>query len=208
VLALPNQARLTLPASFPPHPPRSRDAPLRLAYVGRFEAHQKGLDWLTSTLRADLAWARGCHWRFQGRGPAEAMLHELASALGAERAEVLAHAPIEHALAACDVLLLCSRFEGLPLVALEATAWGCPVVASRSSGLQDLLPASALFDFGDATGLRRAIEGLRTEAARQRAVAHAQARLAVLCDAARYRTALQRVVQALRGDNSVGTAPC
>ncbi len=213
VLALPNQARLAPPTLQPPGPPRARDARLRVAYVGRFEAHQKGLDWLVATLRADPAWARQCHWRFQGRGPAEGMLRALAAALGGEHVEVSAHAPIGQALAACDVLLLCSRFEGLPLVALEASAWGCPVVASRSSGLQDLLPAGALFDFGDAAGLRRALDSLRSEPARQGAVAHAQARMATLCNAASYRTALRQVVQALRGagegaGEGAGIAPC
>ncbi len=208
VLALPNRARLPAPASPAPQTPRARDARLRVAYVGRFEAHQKGLDWLAATLLAHPAWARRCHWRFQGRGPAERLLRGIASALGDGHVEVHAHAPIDQALAACDVLLLCSRFEGLPLVALEATARGCPVVASRGSGLRTLLPAGSLFDFGDAAGLRQALDGLRSEGARRQAVAHAQARMAVLCDEARYRSALQRVVRALRGGNVEGLVPC
>jgi glycosyltransferase involved in cell wall biosynthesis len=40
-------------------------------------------------------------------------------------------------LAASDALVLASRFEGLPLVALEAMALGRPVVGTRVCGLEE-----------------------------------------------------------------------
>ena len=194
---LPNRARL--PAGEPPTPAPAADGRLRVAFVGRFEAWQKGLDWLVATLRTEPEWTRRFHWRFQGRGPAELALQELASTLGPQHVQVAPYAPIDAALAASDVLLLVSRYEGLPLVALEATARGWPVVATRDSGLQDLLPAEALFDFGDAAGMRRALDQLQTPAQRSRAVAIARRHLQQLCDPAAYDAALCAVVQALRG---------
>jgi len=113
--------------------------------------------------------------------------------------QVRDHAPIDDALAASDVLLLASRYEGLPLVALEATARGWPVVATRDSGVEGLLPAQALFDFGDAAGLQLALARLRTPAQRAAAVATARERLQRLCDPRVYAASLQAVVQALRG---------
>lgn len=193
---LPNLARVAGQAPMPPPP--AADGRLRVAFVGRFEPWQKGLDWLISLLRHDGRWDAAFHWRFQGRGPATPALLELASALGPQRVEVCDHAPLDDALAASDVLLLPSRYEGLPLVALEATARGWPVVASRSSGLATLLPASSLFDVGDGHGLAAALESLRTPAARAGAVAHARSRLNLPGLEQRYGNALRHLVLALQ----------
>lgn len=194
VLVLPN--RLRLRGASPTVPPPS--AQLRVGYVGRFDAHQKGLDWLVHTLRSDAALATRCRWRFQGRGPAEAMLHTLAAALGPQRVQLHAFAPLEAALAEVDVLLLPSRYEGLPLVALEATARGWPVVASDRAGLQHLLPSSSVFGFGDAEGLRAALASLELPAQRRAAVAFARARLLEHLPERRYHAARAAVVEALR----------
>jgi glycosyltransferase involved in cell wall biosynthesis len=37
-----------------------------------------------------------------------------------------------------DILLLPSNFEGMPIVAMEALSNGCAVVASRTSGVEDI----------------------------------------------------------------------
>ncbi len=192
VQVLPNLARV--PGT--PLPLPAVDRRLRVAFVGRFDLWGKGLDWLGATLRARHEWADLYHWRLQGRGPGEAWLQRLAEDLGVARMSLLPQAPIQHALAASDVLLLCSRFEGQPLVALEATVLGRPVVASRRSGLNDMLPASSLFDFGDAEGLARALESLRCPEARAAAVAHARAAYAAPQRLQQYRAALMALVTA------------
>jgi len=203
VHCLPNLPRL-------PSPPLGRGpadgGALRIGYVGRFDAHAKGLDWLATLLRRRPAWAAPWRWLFQGRGPAEMMLLELASALGPQRVEVRPHAPLDEALANCDLLVLPSRYEGVPLVALEATARGWAVLASRQAGVERLLPASSLFEFGDEVGLRDALLSLRDPLARAAAVAHARAQREALWPAARHQAARRAIVDAWR--KSAGGAAC
>jgi glycosyltransferase involved in cell wall biosynthesis len=55
--------------------------------------------------------------------------------------------------AGIDMLLIPSRFEGVPLVMLEAMSAGVPVVASNVDGMAELLPSEWLFPFGDSKAL-------------------------------------------------------
>jgi glycosyltransferase involved in cell wall biosynthesis len=117
-----------------------------------------------------------------------------------------AHAPLDEALACSDVLLLPSRYEGLPLVALEAAGRGWPVVATHEAGLGTLLPDAARFAFGDADGLVRALKSLHSDAARRQAVQHTAQALAAQDRPARYRAALRGIVQGLTGADAAGRA--
>jgi len=53
------------------------------------------------------------------------------------------NAPLYQAL---DALVIPSRYEGLPLVMLEALASGTAVLASDRDGMKDLLPAAWRFE--------------------------------------------------------------
>jgi glycosyltransferase involved in cell wall biosynthesis len=196
VIALPNRVRVQGASS--PLPAPAHDGRLRVVFAGRFDLHGKGLDWLAQALRGERTLTERCSWHFQGRGPGEAALHALAAELGPHRVQLHGYAPIEAALARADVLLLCSRYEGLPLVALEAIAHGWPVVASRQSELVSLLPPRSTFEFGDLQGLQSALGSLAEPKARRAAVDHARSRLLALLPERRYHGARAAVVKALR----------
>jgi glycosyltransferase involved in cell wall biosynthesis len=70
-----------------------------------------------------------------------------------------AHADVRPWLAAADVVVLPSRWEGLPLTALEALATGRPVVASDVPGLREVVTAAvgALVPAQDGAALAAAV---------------------------------------------------
>lgn len=123
-----------------PVPERCGDDPwppglLRVLFVGRLD-RQKGVDILYSAMA-----------HLQGRAHAVVVG---ASVAGAERGACEAPAnvtrvgwrargEIETLYASADVLVAPSRWEGMPLVALEAMRAGLPVVASRVGGLPEVI---------------------------------------------------------------------
>lgn len=193
VHVIPNRvAALSRPAA-PPRALLRDEAPLRLLFAGRFEPIQKGLDWLVEVLDTNESWAADLRIEFQGAGPFLARLKAFARRADPHRVKVLPWGNIEEALARADVLLLASRFEGLPLVAIEALWAGVPVIATVESGLADVLPQGSLYPFGDLAALRAAIGRMRVPDNREAAVVHARDRLRVLLDENRYQRALEGV---------------
>jgi len=69
------------------------------------------------------------------------MLHEKARALGfADRIVFAGYvADTRQVYAAADILLMPSRFEGLPMTLLEAMGMGLPVVASKLDGIAEVI---------------------------------------------------------------------
>jgi len=66
-------------------------------------------------------------------------------------------------MASCDVVVMPSRWEGLPYVALEAMRLKKPIIAARVGGLQEVVcdqETGFLFDSGDALTLRRLLSSL------------------------------------------------
>lgn len=116
--------------------------PLRMLFVGRFD-RQKGVDRLAALAlelqRHDLDWNLTVVGKAVMDG-AEAAVDTLRSmpqvtlcAAAAEPSELADY--YENT----DVLLMPSRWEGMPLVALEGMAFGCTVVASPAGALRDLI---------------------------------------------------------------------
>jgi glycosyltransferase involved in cell wall biosynthesis len=81
------------------------------------------------------------HFLLAGDGPEEKMLREKAVALGiADRVTFSGYvADTRLVYLAADVLLMPSRYEGLPMTLLEAMAMGLPVVASQLDGIAEVI---------------------------------------------------------------------
>jgi glycosyltransferase involved in cell wall biosynthesis len=138
----------------------SRQAPVVL-FAGRL-APQKAVDDLLRALdllqhvRPDVV-----TW-IAGDGPERSRLEDLARAfrLG-DRVRFLGHRDdVPSLLAAADVLVLPSRFEGLPNVVLEAMQAGKPVVATAAPGTAELVvdgETGRLVPLGDTRTLARAL---------------------------------------------------
>lgn len=107
-----------------------------------------------------------------GGGPLAGRLREQAAALGVGDRLVLAgpRSDARSILGAADVAVLPSRWEGLPLVGLEALAAGVPLVATSCRGTRELLrdredallvPVGSIVEFSAAVGTLLDNEALR-----------------------------------------------
>ena len=140
-----------MPAAGPWSPPPA--PPIRLVAVGR-NAPEKGFDVLLEAI---------AHVRSRGIDVQLDLYGQ-----GTERAG--GHGPVDRrviatALAGAHAMVVPSRREGLGLVAAEALAVGCPVIASATGGLVELVEPGAdgvLVPPGDAVALADAIAALPT----------------------------------------------
>lgn len=125
------------------------DPSARMAlFLGRLEAGQKGVDVLLDAIRRDAASLPAITFMFVGAGPAAS---EVAAAAAASPDVDLRHVDWTDRpdlyLAAADVLLMPSRWEGLPLVMLEAMSASVPILASPLDVFQAYLPPANIVDF-------------------------------------------------------------
>jgi glycosyltransferase involved in cell wall biosynthesis len=107
-----------------------------IGFLGRLTA-VKDVDLWLATL-AELRRRRPVQGLVCGDGQERARLESAARALDLP-VRFTGTVPAGEALAAMDVLLMTSRNEGLPLVAVEAGGCGVPVVAPPVGGLVDLI---------------------------------------------------------------------
>jgi len=121
-------------------PPERRLA----AYVGRLDP-QKGLVWLLDGASLWLDRAADCSLVLVGSGPQRADLERIAARAGiSDRVHFLGFRDdVAAILARSDLLVLPSRWEGMPNVVLEAMASGLPVVATDVEGVAELLGPGA-----------------------------------------------------------------
>jgi glycosyltransferase involved in cell wall biosynthesis len=148
-------------------------------------SHQKGIAFLIESTPALLAGVPDAHVVLVGDGPLRAELEQQAVALGVrDRIHFVGRQEdIPSWLAAMDVFVLPSLFEGLPLSILEAMAAGLPVVATAVDGTPEAVEDGAtgrLVPSEDAAALAAAlVEVLATPglAARLGAAGRARAEL-------------------------------
>ncbi|MCB2408206.1 glycosyltransferase [Hymenobacter lucidus] len=121
--------------------PASTDGITRLACVGRLFLSDKGQDVLLQVLAQDQWRQRAVHLTFYGSGPDEAAIHGMVSFLELEaQVSFVRHvADIAQVWQTHHALLLPSRYEGLPLVMVEAMLSGRPVIAADAGGIAELL---------------------------------------------------------------------
>jgi glycosyltransferase involved in cell wall biosynthesis len=111
-----------------------------MTYIGRL-AEQKGVDWLLSVTPRIFGVCRNHDLLIVGDGPDRKKLEQMARQQSVEKqVHFTGWCPeVTAILEASDVLVLPSRWEGMPNVVLEAMAAGKPVVAYDVEGISELL---------------------------------------------------------------------
>ena len=108
-----------------------RDGPMRVLFLGRLDA-QKGADRLPAIMAATAHLP--IEWRIAGR----AVLGGGVPWLSAEP-PATTPAALDALYGWADVVILPSRFEGVPLTVLEAQRMGCAVVATDTGALREIV---------------------------------------------------------------------
>lgn len=131
---------------------------------GRTEFKQKGQDFALHVFRLRQQQKKYTdeHLILLGSGPDSSALAEMAKDM--ERVHLMAWSdnPAQ-VIAAADALVLPSRYEGVPLVMLEAMAMGRPVCATDRDGMRDWLPQQWRFPYRDIAAASQAMDALRSE---------------------------------------------
>ncbi len=132
--------------------------PKRIGFVGRL-SHEKAPDVFCEMARRAPA---GLEWHVWGDGAMRPDLETRYGDVVRFHGVVADVAPI---WASIGLLVMPSRFEGLPIAALEALSMGVPVLASRVGGVPTLvLPGQTgwLMEVGDLDAALAAVEAWRT----------------------------------------------
>jgi glycosyltransferase involved in cell wall biosynthesis len=137
----------------------------RLAlFVGRLAA-QKDVPLLLEAVAGLRSRQGGLRLVCLGDGPARGRLEATAAAAGLDVAWLgaRAHGEVARVMAACDLLVLPSRYEGFARVLMEAAAAGLPIVTTDVSGSDDAVrdgETGRIVPVGDAVALGRAMGDL------------------------------------------------
>jgi len=121
-----------------------QDVPV-FACVGRITFHQKQQDRLLRALARPAL--EECHLIFGGDGPDASTLDALIeSRRVSHRVRRIPWAETAVLYPAANALVVPSRYEGVPLVMLEALACGTTVLGSDRDGMREILPDDSRFD--------------------------------------------------------------
>ena len=138
-----------------------------LLFVGRLVPRKRPTDLIAALARAASA-APELALEVLGDGPLRPEVERAIAAHGLEERVTLRgfRDDVPERLRAADGFVLCSDIEGLPNVLLEALASGAPVLATRISGVEDLIADGEnglLVAPGDVEALARGLVHLGTE---------------------------------------------
>jgi glycosyltransferase involved in cell wall biosynthesis len=110
-----------------------------ILFVGRLHA-QKGIELIQDQIDNIAPAGSTRRLLIVGQGPLRRRLQQWADEIGDDRAQLMPwQTDIAPLMRACRLLLLPSRYEGMPNVVLEAMAASRPVVCSRVEGSEELL---------------------------------------------------------------------
>lgn len=136
-----------------------------MLHIGRVSMGTKGHDVLLHALASPRALLADASLLIVGDGPDDHRLDRMIRDLALE--PVVRRLPwledMTDIYSAADMVIIPSRFEGLPLVAIEAMHYGLPIVATRTGALPEVLPSSWLCPIGDATALAETMGRVRSE---------------------------------------------
>ena len=114
-------------------------------YCGRYAIAHKGLDLLLEGFAIYYRSGGAGRLTMIGTGPAREDLAQMAERLGiAHRVRILGPsfgASRDALLRECDYFVVPSRYEGVPLAALEAALLGLPLIVTPGSGLRAMVMA-------------------------------------------------------------------
>jgi glycosyltransferase involved in cell wall biosynthesis len=135
----------------------------------------KGVDIMLHALAA-VAASRPVTAMIVGDGAQRRRLETLCRSLGLDQQVTFVGArPALSVLDQGRIMVVPSRFESMPYVVLEAAAASIPLIATRTGGIPEILPAAQLVEPGDPIPLAHAIEtvldDIETWQGRARAVA-------------------------------------
>ncbi len=169
----------------------------RLIAVGRLEPQK---DHATLLRALGLLTMRDWELRIVGSGPLEAQLRKLAHTLGiSTRISFEGFVPNPTRLYAdSDILILSSRWEGLPAAVLEAMACGCDIVTTQCSpGLSRVLAPIDNRDVpvGDAQMLAGAIEQALDRTAPIRQLQDIAARYSITASTSEHLAIIDQIVE-------------
>ncbi len=151
--------RADLVSSFVPLGNRPVGAlPRRVGFVGRLSAEKGPELFCRLAVETDVS----AEWHVWGDGP---LLPDLRARYGGSVRFHGAVNDLADVWTSLGLLVMPSRFEGVPLAALEALAAGVPVLASRVGGLPGLVEEGVtgwLFEPGDIAGARKGLQAWAT----------------------------------------------